>query len=297
VNQDSPILLSVCIPTYNRCKYLEKSLDRIISQILNLEIAIELLISDNCSTDGTNKLVSKFLEQYKFLKYYRNETNLGLVGNVVNCIGLASGDYLWILGDDDHIDSNALSIITKEISSQYGTSLFHLNSTILDGRTNELEELSYYSSDILFKEFPKLNDLVLDKNRINAFMAISCNVVKKEDALLAISSWGKHQRFLAFPLFIYLFCAVKSVVLCKKPLLNLVYYTTSWSKSASIVYNIQIPEVLIKLKRFGLNQSIIDDFYIRFFKIEYLKGIFVFLIKNPQYIISYLKNIYFYLLK
>ncbi len=67
-------LLSICIPTYNRAEYLEKSLDSLVNQENFSQI--EVVISDNASTDATSDVCRKFTERYPNIFYYRNEENI-----------------------------------------------------------------------------------------------------------------------------------------------------------------------------------------------------------------------------
>ena len=61
-------LLSICVPTYNREIYLQECLDSIISQDSFDEDTIEIIISDNASTDGTQSLIKKYQEKYRNIK-------------------------------------------------------------------------------------------------------------------------------------------------------------------------------------------------------------------------------------
>lgn len=69
-------LLSLCIPTYNRSFYLEKSLASIVKQKEFLEGKVEIVVSDNASTDETQATVLSFCEKYENVHYYRNEENV-----------------------------------------------------------------------------------------------------------------------------------------------------------------------------------------------------------------------------
>lgn len=69
-------LLSICIPTYNRSKYLKKSLDSIVTQNEFLNGSVEIVISDNASTDDTREVVEAYLEKYNNVYYSRNEENI-----------------------------------------------------------------------------------------------------------------------------------------------------------------------------------------------------------------------------
>jgi glycosyltransferase involved in cell wall biosynthesis len=69
-------LLSICIPTYNRSEYLDKSIAALVSQVEFKTDNVELIISDNASDDNTESVVKKYQEQYKNIYYNRNDTNL-----------------------------------------------------------------------------------------------------------------------------------------------------------------------------------------------------------------------------
>jgi glycosyltransferase involved in cell wall biosynthesis len=76
-------LLSICIPTYNREKYLQECLESIVHQEgFNIN-DIEIVISDNASQDGTTKLVESFKQKYPNIQYFRNAENIGAIRNVL----------------------------------------------------------------------------------------------------------------------------------------------------------------------------------------------------------------------
>lgn len=60
-------LLSICIPTYNRSTYLEEALCNIINDT-SFSDDIEIIISDNASTDNTQEIVSKYIKHYSNIK-------------------------------------------------------------------------------------------------------------------------------------------------------------------------------------------------------------------------------------
>jgi glycosyltransferase involved in cell wall biosynthesis len=94
------ILLSICIPTYNGVKTLAEALDSLLLQIAE-ESDVEILVSDNASTDGTQALVQRYIERYPFIRYERNAENVGFDGNIVACLEKATGEYVWFFSDDD----------------------------------------------------------------------------------------------------------------------------------------------------------------------------------------------------
>ena len=95
-------LLSFAIPTYNRAKYLDQLLG-VLSQQLQGESRVELIVSDNASADNTQAVVESYKQQGLPIRYLRNEVNRGPDFNILQCYERATGKYVWIFGDDDLI--------------------------------------------------------------------------------------------------------------------------------------------------------------------------------------------------
>lgn len=74
MNSEQP-LLSICIPTYNRAAYLQGALINLIMDPA-FDNRLEVVISDNCSTDNTRMIAEAFANQYPNIHYYRNEVNV-----------------------------------------------------------------------------------------------------------------------------------------------------------------------------------------------------------------------------
>ncbi len=90
--------VSVGIPVYNGSKSLERALNSILSQdYVNLEV----VISDNCSTDNTQEIVLEYLARDRRVKYVRQELNLGATENFTKVFELTTGEYfMWAAADD-----------------------------------------------------------------------------------------------------------------------------------------------------------------------------------------------------
>lgn len=69
-------LLSICIPTYNRCNYLINSIESIIVQPEFIDQKVEIIISDNASTDETEIKCIEYTKKYKNIQYFRNSINI-----------------------------------------------------------------------------------------------------------------------------------------------------------------------------------------------------------------------------
>jgi len=143
-------ILTIAIPTYNRSRFLKNSLKRISSQIKDFENEIELLISDNCSSDNTQEIVDHFIESGVILKYNRNRVNLGMDGNFLYCLKNATAKYLWILGDDDYLTDGAIAKLMNVLKfGDYG--LIHLDNKKIDNfQTKSYTNKSDFFKDISF---------------------------------------------------------------------------------------------------------------------------------------------------
>lgn len=106
-NRDVFPVLSIAIPTYNRAECLSRLLSELAEQVRG-ERAVELLISDNASTDHTQSVVQEYLDDGIPIRYIRNAENLGADRNILQCYESAAGVYIWIVGDDDVITLGAV---------------------------------------------------------------------------------------------------------------------------------------------------------------------------------------------
>ena len=105
------LLLTICIPTFNRERSLKQCINSILSQ--NPPPDVEILICDNASPDGTENVVSSFVEHNSNIRYIRNETNLGMDANFLKCLRNGKGQFLQLLSDDDFLDEGAISYIVN----------------------------------------------------------------------------------------------------------------------------------------------------------------------------------------
>jgi len=108
-------ILTIGIPTWNRCELLKDLLDQLTLQIVKykLEDNIEVLVSNNGSEDDTESLVNSYQKKYSFISYNNNGTNIGAKENVLRAMELASGKFWMMLGDDDRIHDDCLTGLTN----------------------------------------------------------------------------------------------------------------------------------------------------------------------------------------
>ncbi|RYE20269.1 MAG: glycosyltransferase family 2 protein, partial [Sphingobacteriaceae bacterium] len=110
-------LLSIAIPTYNRADLLSKTLDSVCQQVSNVASQLEIVISNNASTDHTRQVVEKYRTKFQNFRYHENETNTGADANIAQAFQLASGTYTWVFSDDDLLLPNTLENIIATLSA------------------------------------------------------------------------------------------------------------------------------------------------------------------------------------
>ncbi len=148
-------LVSICIPSYNRADLIEETIKSALNQTYR---NIEVVVNDNCSTDGTWKLLQELATADSRIRIFQNDSNLGAVRNWQKVMSHASGEYSLILWSDDLIkdtfiertlsafDSDVAFVMTgvEEFSQDgvYYTSNF--------GKEGKRSKNDYYD-EVLFK--------------------------------------------------------------------------------------------------------------------------------------------------
>jgi len=106
--------VSVCLTTYNRAAQLDRTLESLAAQE---RLPDELIVSDDCSTDGTREAVARWKDRFPLLRYHRNARNLNMPGNLNAAVGLAQGEYIANLHDADTFHPTLLGKWEKALDS------------------------------------------------------------------------------------------------------------------------------------------------------------------------------------
>ena len=126
-NDNNDIKLSVAIPTYNGAKYIREALDSIITQLDDIDEEIEIVISDNASTDETPEIIREYQKKYPLIKYFRNEENLGADRHFDLAVRRAKGKFVWLLSDNDLIKPCAIREVIDVIGKHYDLAAIFVN--------------------------------------------------------------------------------------------------------------------------------------------------------------------------
>ena len=122
------MLLSICIPTYNRVENLDDCLNSIkISYINYKKLNFEVCISDNGSVENPEPIIEKYKKLFK-VKFNRNKKNLGFALNAIKTVDMAEGEYIWMIGNDDLLLPHTLKKLNDLLSINLDTEFFFINS-------------------------------------------------------------------------------------------------------------------------------------------------------------------------
>lgn len=100
VNENNVVseLVSIIMPAYNCEKFIEDSIESVISQEYS---NWELIIIDDCSNDNTSQVIEKYCNYDSRIKYYKNEINKGVSFTRNRAIQLSKGTWIAFLDSDD----------------------------------------------------------------------------------------------------------------------------------------------------------------------------------------------------
>ena len=136
--------LSVCIATFMRAPYLRQTLD---SVFLDLPTNVEVLLVDGASPDDTASVVAEFRADHPELKYFREPINSGVDADYDRAVRYASGDYCWLMTDDDLLRPGAVTRVLAAIAG--GPDLVVVNAEVRDAKLETVldERLMKFGED------------------------------------------------------------------------------------------------------------------------------------------------------
>jgi len=197
-----PPLLSICIPTFNRAELLESALGSLTPQVAELGAEVELIVSDNCSTDRTNLVVERAARQGP-IRYHRNDENVGVIGNFLGTArNLARGEFCWMLGDDELVRAGGVRKVLEALKAYPDLDYFYVNYSMDSFERREGFEIT--AAD--FKDWTQTGNKNLQERVVNrweeliaedfnALTPVYSSVFRRSEWLRAIAGLKHAQLF------------------------------------------------------------------------------------------------------
>ena len=129
--------VSIIVPNYNYRKYLPQRLQSIFEQTFT---DYEVILLDDCSTDGSRQYLQQFASHPKVSHLILGETNTGNpFVQWEKGIALAQGEYIWIAESDDYCDKTFLQNAVRILDEKPRISFTHCGSILVDQDGKKLE--------------------------------------------------------------------------------------------------------------------------------------------------------------
>jgi len=110
-------MIGICIPTFNRGKYLKEALNSITEQFNDQEVAenVNVTILDNRSDDDTEEVATFFVNHFPNVKYVKDSERRGMAKGLIKAASLSNDEYAWIFSDDDKLYPGSLKKIIYKV--------------------------------------------------------------------------------------------------------------------------------------------------------------------------------------
>ena len=187
-------LVSFCIPTFNRSRYLDSLLGMLAHQLADFPYSFEVFVSDNASTDETAEVVARHQGKLP-LRCVRHDANRGGPGNWQYVMAHARGTYVIYVADDDAILGDAVAAIVARMEAEPGIAVTYAPWLLFDLLADEsLGQFYSQDRDLLVPQgdHAGLLDGLL---RFNAFPEI---YVCRRETLARVMPRINEQAFYAF---------------------------------------------------------------------------------------------------
>jgi len=144
---------SICIPLYNRSKYLASVLDSVVQQLGPQD---EIVMCEDVSPE--RRQIREIVHHYQMvngndrIKYFENQRNLGFDANIRELVRNASGDFCVFLGNDDVLAPGGLDAL-RSVAARYENVGVILRSYgwFAGDPTNVLDQVRYFAEDHIFE--------------------------------------------------------------------------------------------------------------------------------------------------
>ena len=122
MNFEFPILVSVCVTTYNHAPYIERAVESFLAQ--RCDFGVEIILSDDCSSDSTPQICRSYAERYPDrVRFITSAENVGMRANYRRTLEAAKGKYVALCDGDDwwcDVDKLARQVAVMEADEQLG---------------------------------------------------------------------------------------------------------------------------------------------------------------------------------
>lgn len=197
-------LVSVVMPAYNAARYISEAIESVISQSFG---DWELIIIDDCSSDGTVPAARRYKERDGRISLYSNDTNLGVSMTRRKGVSISSGEWIAFLDADDVWESMKLERQLR-FASETGSGFTYTGSSFIDGEGRQynwrmdVPEKSCYRS-LLRQNVISCSSVLIKKSLLPPLFPSEQGIHEDFALWLSILKAGTEARGLNEPLLRY----------------------------------------------------------------------------------------------
>lgn len=236
--------LSICIATYNRGRFLGETLESILSQ---LQPGVEVILVDGASPDNTAEVVQRYASRYPDVHYYREHENSGVDRDYDKAVGYATGEYCWLMTDDDLLVPGAISRVLAALESRcnllvVNTELrnFDFSHSLVERRLDIREDLHYKGGA----------DAAFFVNTINHLSFIGAVIIKR-------AVWCSRNRLPYYgSLYVHVGVIfqhppIEDIRIIAQPLILVRHYNAMWAPRVFEIQMFKWPELVWSFRDFS----------------------------------------------
>ena len=139
--------ISIVLPVYNGADYLAESIESVIAQTY---ANWELIIVNDCSTDDSLAIASKYASQDARIKVFTNPQNLKLPKSLNVGFAHASGEYYTWTSDDNKYRPDALRVMMESLEKNPNAVMVYADESNIDSDGVEFEKVKKQGPEYIF---------------------------------------------------------------------------------------------------------------------------------------------------
>jgi glycosyltransferase involved in cell wall biosynthesis len=161
--------ISVCIPVKNGGAFLPLAVESVLEQSRE---DVELIVVDNCSTDGTTKWLEERAAKEGRIRFYKNPADIGMTANFNACLKRAKGEYVNFLCADDLLLPQSLRRMSDALDKDPRVALVVGGRRLIDASGVQIAAQKYAEEDITIPGRQVINRCIFGANYIGEPSAV-----------------------------------------------------------------------------------------------------------------------------
>jgi abequosyltransferase len=230
-------VLSICIATYNRGKFIAETLNSIFSQ---MQLGVEVVIVDGASPDNTSEIIAPYLQRYPEIHYYRELENSGVDIDYDKAVGYAKGEFCWLMTDDDLLCPGAIKRLLAELDDD--VDLVVVNEEVKNINFSKTLDKNHCKIPV-DKKYNASNNVAFFQEMAQALSFIGCVVIRR-DVWLSRDRASFYGTLFIHVGVIFQSPPIKNVSFIAEPLIVIRYGNGMWTPRGFEIWMFKWPELI-----------------------------------------------------